>query len=103
MSSMIPNIVKKISNGGIWIGKSRVIIMKILPVLNPEKRPKAIPIPGTNIRIDIRKLLTNIPMLSIFLILFRNCSSKSDEVDLSNETDVPKTKKIKNRKMASPR
>jgi hypothetical protein len=44
--------------------------MKILPVLNPEKRPNAIPIPGTNIRIDIRKLLANMPMLSIFLILF---------------------------------
>jgi hypothetical protein len=67
---MIPNIVKKTSNGGIWIGKSRVMIMKILPVLNPEKRPNAIPIPGTNIRVDIRKLLTNMPMLSIFLILF---------------------------------
>jgi hypothetical protein len=67
---MIPNIVKKTSNGGIWIGKSRVMIMKILPVLNPEKRPNAIPIPGTNIRVDIRKLLMNMPMLSIFLILF---------------------------------
>ena len=29
---MIPNIVKKTSNGGIWIGKSRVMIIKILPV-----------------------------------------------------------------------
>ena len=67
---MIPNIVKKTSNGGIWIGKSRVMIIKILPVLNPEKRPNAIPIPGTNIRVDIRKLLTNMPMLSMFLILF---------------------------------
>lgn len=70
MSSIIPNIVKKTSNGGIWIGKSCVIIMKILPVLNPEKRPNAIPIPGINIKVEIRKLLANMPILSIFLILF---------------------------------
>jgi hypothetical protein len=67
---MIPNIVKKTSNGGIWIGKSCVMIIKILPVLNPEKRPNAIPTPGINIKIDIRKLLMKMPMLSIFLIFF---------------------------------
>ena len=100
---MTPNIVKKTSNGGIWIGKSRVMIMKMLPVLNPEKRPNAIPIPGTNIRSDIRKLLRKIPMLSMFLILFWNCSFKTVDVDLSNVTDVPNRKKIKNRKIPTPK
>ena len=99
MSSIIPNNVKKTSNGGIWIGKSCVIIMKILPVLNPEKRPNAIPTPGINIKMEIRKLLVNMPILSIFLILFSNCSFKSSDVDFSKLTDVPIVKKIKNTKI----
>ncbi len=77
--------------------------MKILPVLNPENKPNAIPIPGTNIKIDIRKLLTNMPILSIFLILFSNCSFKSCDVDLSKVTDVPIVKKIKNTRMPTKR
>lgn len=61
----MPKGVNRINSGDIWLAfvfcDVCIIAENIVPVLYPEKSPNNMPIPGMNIRRQIRRLFVKIP------------------------------------------